>query len=106
MVTVGAAVSTDIPPTVVDAVLPALSVAVPERDCAAPLVLSTSVAGQAATPDSASVQVKIPSPACCSIPRHWRAATASANARRRAYTHGPDQSASRQAGGVMNAGCE
>ena len=41
MVTVGAAVSMEIPPTVADAVLPALSVAVPERDCAAPLALTT-----------------------------------------------------------------
>ena len=57
MVTFGATVSMYIPPTVADAVLTPLSVAVPERDCAAPLVLSTSVAMHAATPDSASLQV-------------------------------------------------
>ncbi len=48
-----------IPFTVVEALLPALSVQVPVTDCPAPSVLSVVELGEELTPESASVHVKL-----------------------------------------------
>src|SRR2546429_9670225 len=56
---VGATVSMLMPPTVALAVLPALSLALPLTDCAAPSPLSVVGAGHEATPDKLSRQSKL-----------------------------------------------